>query len=157
MIAVPVSCVVDASVGIKLVVTEADSPLAQDLFAHLRSDPRAAFFAPDFLLTECANILWKLALKKQVLSSADAVTKLAELASLPLIRIPSSILRDRAMELALRCNVTVYDALYAAAAEFRGVPLVSADNALVRSIHGHACQALLLGSFPIPSPPATTP
>jgi hypothetical protein len=48
MIATPVSCVVDASVGIKLVITEALSGQAHALFAHLASDPAARFFLKFF-------------------------------------------------------------------------------------------------------------
>jgi hypothetical protein len=39
MITVPVACVVDASVAVKLVITEPLSSVAHDLFAHLGADP----------------------------------------------------------------------------------------------------------------------
>jgi hypothetical protein len=39
MITVPVACVVDASVAVRLVITEPHSSVAHDLFAHLGADP----------------------------------------------------------------------------------------------------------------------
>lgn len=60
MIATPIACVVDASVGIKLVIAEALSNETHALFEHLARDPAARFFVPDLFDLECANILWKL-------------------------------------------------------------------------------------------------
>ena len=53
MITSPVACVVDASVGIKLVITEVLSNEAHALFAHLARDPAARFFVPDLFDIEC--------------------------------------------------------------------------------------------------------
>lgn len=52
-------CVVDASVGVKLFVNEAESELADRLFARLTAQPAAQFYVPDLFYIECANILWK--------------------------------------------------------------------------------------------------
>ena len=57
MISTPIACVVDASVAIKLVITEPLSNEAHALFAHLARDPAARFFVPDLFDVECANIL----------------------------------------------------------------------------------------------------
>jgi predicted nucleic acid-binding protein len=59
MITMPVACVVDASVGIKLVIIEALSKQAHALFVHLARDPAARFYVPDLFDIECANVLWK--------------------------------------------------------------------------------------------------
>lgn len=59
MIHPPVACVVDASVGIKLVITEALSNEAHARFARLAGDPAARFYVPDLFDIECANTLWK--------------------------------------------------------------------------------------------------
>jgi predicted nucleic acid-binding protein len=59
MITTPVACVVDASVGIKLVIPEALSGEAHALFAHLASDSASRFYVPDRFDLECANVLWK--------------------------------------------------------------------------------------------------
>jgi predicted nucleic acid-binding protein len=44
--------VVDASVAIKWVIEESGTPQALSLRRH-------RLFAPDLLMTECANVLWK--------------------------------------------------------------------------------------------------
>jgi len=59
MITVPVACIVDASVAVKLVITEVHSNVAHGLFAHLGADPMARFYVPELFYAECANILWK--------------------------------------------------------------------------------------------------
>jgi predicted nucleic acid-binding protein len=47
MIVTPVGCVIDASVGIKLVISEVLSSEAHALFAHLAKDPAARFIVPE--------------------------------------------------------------------------------------------------------------
>jgi hypothetical protein len=47
MITVPVACIVDASVAVKLVITEVHSNVAHGLFAHLGADPMARFMSPN--------------------------------------------------------------------------------------------------------------
>jgi predicted nucleic acid-binding protein len=59
MITTPVACVIDASVGIELVVAEALSAQSHALFAHLAADPADRFWVPDLFYIECTNILWK--------------------------------------------------------------------------------------------------
>ena len=59
MMTSPIACVVDASVGVKLVLVEVLSNEAHALFSHLAKDPAARFFTPDLFDIECANILWK--------------------------------------------------------------------------------------------------
>jgi len=56
---IPTRCVVDASVGIKLFVSEPLSDKAQALFNRLASDLPADLHVPDLFYIECANILWK--------------------------------------------------------------------------------------------------
>jgi hypothetical protein len=59
MIATPIRCVLDASVGIKRVVTEPDSAQARALFDHLVKDVAANFFVPTSSFwsvpTSCGN------------------------------------------------------------------------------------------------------
>jgi predicted nucleic acid-binding protein len=51
--------VVDASVAVKLFVTETDSAAAERLIAQLTTRPAAEIHVPDLLYIECANTLWK--------------------------------------------------------------------------------------------------
>src|SRR5437763_1150029 len=110
MITTPVTCVVDASVAIKVVLAEPDSPKAHALFAHL-ADPAARFYVPDLLYGECANILWKKVRRGDFLEP-EALTKLATIRSLALQSRVSKDLVDRALRLAIANDATAYDSLY---------------------------------------------
>ncbi len=56
----PISCVVDASVAVKLYLAEPLAAEAAALFALL-VDPANVFHVPDLFYIECANIFWKYA------------------------------------------------------------------------------------------------
>lgn len=67
---------------------------------------------------------------------------LADLAALPLIRVPHLPLLPRVWE--LRENLTAYDAAYVALAEAFGALLLTADRPLARA-SGVSCEVELLG------------
>ena len=152
MIATPVACVVDASVGVKLVVAEALSNEAHALFAHLARDPSARFFAPELFDLECASVL-----RKQVqqggLPLPDAQLHLAFLAALALHRLSMASLASDALTIAVTHRITVYDAAYVAASQRLGVPLITADSQLVARMTGTLFSVLDLGAVAIPPPP----
>ena len=148
----PVVCVVDSSVGIKLVIMEPDSSQAHNLFAHLTMDPAAQFWTPDLFYTECANIL-RTHVKRGLLSGSDAPAKLKDLQTLALRELPSAPLVADALRLALTYDLSAYDGLYVAASVQLGLPLITADDKLVRKLVGSPCKALLLSGLSIPVPP----
>jgi predicted nucleic acid-binding protein len=152
MIATPITCVVDASVGIKLVITEPLSSVAHALFAHLARDPAARFFVPDLIDIECANILWK-QVQRAGYPPVDAQLNIATLGALALQRISVTTLAIDALALAIRHKITAYDASYVAAAQQLGVPLITADAKLVNNMAGTTHQVLDLGKVTIPHPP----
>jgi predicted nucleic acid-binding protein len=152
MITTPVACVVDASVGIKLVITEPLSSEAHALFAHLAHDPAARFFVPDLFDIECANSLWK-HIPPSGYPLVDARLNLATLTALALQRISVTTLATEALDLAITHQITAYDACYVAAAQRRGVPLITADSKLVNKMAGTTCQVLDLRGLSIPPLP----
>lgn len=152
MIHTPVACVVDASVGIKLVITEALSNEAHALFAHLARDPAARFYVPDLFDIECANILWK-QIQRSGYPLADAQLNLATLTALALQRLPVTSLATDALVIAANYGISAYDASYVAAARRLGVPLISADTKLVAKMAATPAVVLDLGSLTIPPPP----
>lgn len=152
MISTPVACVVDTSVGIKLVITEAMSSEAHALFAHLARDPACRFFVPDLFDIECANILWK-HIQRSGYPPLDAQLNLATLTALGLQRIAMTTLATEALELAIAHTISAYDACYVAAARRLGLPLITADSKLVTKMAGTAGQVLDLSSLSIPPPP----
>lgn len=152
MIATPVACVVDASVGIKLVVTEALSGEAHDLFAHLAHDPAARFYVPDLFDIECANVLWK-QVQRSGYPAADAQLNLAALIALRLQRIPVTTLAADALALAAGHGISAYDACYLAASHRLGVPLITADSRLIARLAGTSYAVLDLAGVAIPPAP----
>jgi len=118
--------VIDASVAVKWVLDEPGSQQARGLAG-------ARLEAPDLLLVECANILWK---KAQLgdLRPAEALARLDLLGRAPVAWASSPDLLGDALRLALDLRHPVYDCLYLALALQLGIPLVTADRRFARAV-----------------------
>ncbi len=138
----PVRFVVDASVGIKLFVDEPGSETVYALFLKLTDDPPAQLFVPDLFYIECANILLKY-MRRFGRSMEDSKADLADLNQLALNVTPTAGLIEDAIDLAHIKNLTAYDACYAALAKRLEIPLITADETMVREIDW----AIGLGDF----------
>lgn len=136
-------CVVDASVGIKLFLMEDGTEAAHRLFAQLANDPPVHLYVPDLFFVECGNILWKYT-RRFNYPVADARQDALNLTSLAIHSISTSNLLNTALELAITYGITVYDASYAALAQQLEIPLITADNPLIRKLHdsGIDCRSL---------------
>ena len=119
--------VVDSSVAIKWVVEEQDSDRA-------RSIAPAELEAPDLLLIECANILWKKVTLKD-LSPRETGDCWQLLLQAPIRFTPTLELLDEAMRISLDLNHPVCDCVYLALALVRGVPMITADRKLVAAVN----------------------
>jgi predicted nucleic acid-binding protein len=156
MITVPVACVVDASVGIKLVLKEPDSAKVKELFAHATFDPTANLYAPDLFFLECANILRTLS-KKGLLAAANALTDLAEVQAQRLLIRPTAPLMAEALRIGMTHDLSAYDAVYVALADFLRLPLLTADQKLVNKLASTSFSVSLLSHVtipPLPAPPS---
>jgi hypothetical protein len=70
----------------------------------------------------------------------------------PVIATPIADLMPRAFAIAVAHMVTIYDSLYVALAETRDIPLVTADERLIRRLSGDVALAKLLvwvGDLPV--------
>lgn len=132
---------VDASVVVKWAIPEEDSPLAASLLGR-------RLVAPDLMLTECANILWKAVLRGG-LDTGEAPGRLALLASVEVEILAYAALLPRALTRALTLRHPVYDCLYLEAAALTGFPLVTADRRLAR-LSGDGADVLLLSDLTLP-------
>jgi predicted nucleic acid-binding protein len=121
--------VVDASVAVKWVVEEDHSAKAVLL---LEFD---ACHAPDHWRAEAVNVLWSKVCYGD-LAAADAEERMAILLRAPVIATPIADLMPRAFAIAVARTVTIYGALYVALAETRDIPLVTADERLIRRLSG---------------------
>ena len=142
----PLRYVIDASVGIKLFLNEPLSAEAHALFAQLTAEPPAQFFVPDLFYIECTNILWKHT-RRSGLAAATAQTYLELLAELNLDITSTSDLMVGAFNLATTWNISAYDACYMTLAQSLDVPLVTADEKLVRAMSGSPLAIELLGQL----------
>lgn len=120
--------VVDASVAIKWFVPEIHSEHA--LILH---DPEFRLHAPDLLLPELANILWKKVQRGEVTSDMARGILLA-MRQAPVEFHGSAALIESALEIALGTVRTAYDSLYIALAVSLGASMLTADLKLCRAL-----------------------
>lgn len=129
----PVALVVDASVVLKWVLAEPDSPLAQAL-----AEAEEELLLPDFCLNEACNICW-LQVRKRRWSPAEAREALALLRALvPPTPTGDLELHEVALEIGLAVDHSPYDTLYVAFAIAMGARgVVAADGPFVRAMRRH--------------------
>jgi hypothetical protein len=130
--------VVDASVGLKWVLQEADSLQAERL---ARSD--AELLVPDFWLNEACNVLW-LQVRRKLFTPQEARDALAllrdQVEPTPTVDLA---LHDIALEIGLAINHSPYDTLYVAFALAMGAnKVVVADSPFVTAMRTHPDRAL---------------
>ena len=114
--------VVDASVACKWFF---DEDLSSE--ARVLAESDAIFSAPDMILTECANAVWRRVVSKTV-SRAHAQAFLSALPQWFESLAPSAQLHETAFEMACALEHPVYDCQYLALAENEGIRLVTADR-----------------------------
>ena len=137
--------VVDASVAIKLFIKEPLSDQAESLFSILEAAP-AALYVPDLFFIECTNILWK-HIKRFGYPEGKAHEDLAALKALSLHRFATTDLMEDALGIAVAHDITAYDGCYVALGKQLKIPVVSADEKLVRKMADTVHVVEWLGDF----------
>jgi predicted nucleic acid-binding protein len=120
--------VVDASVAVKWVIPEVLSDRADTL-----RDRADRLVAPDLLLPEATNALWKKLTRREI-TAREATQALDLLMASGLDLRPSGPLLGRALALARRLRHPVYDCIYLALAHGEGATLVTADRRLLARV-----------------------
>lgn len=119
--------IVDASVAVKWLVPEQGWAIARRLFeAH-------SLTAPQLILAECANILWK-KVRRAELTRDEAVQAAEKFVGLELDLVPLHELMVPATEIAAYLSHPAYDCFYLAIAVLDDLRLVTADESLLRVI-----------------------
>jgi predicted nucleic acid-binding protein len=124
--------IVDASVVAKWLVNEPCSTEARKLIS-----PDIYLRAPDLLLPEVINTLWKKHQRGDLTGDKAAECLnilLQDHIDVTVHLFPARILGKRALEIAKATGRSTYDCLYLAAAVQAGCRLVTADARFVRSI-----------------------
>jgi len=121
-----VRIVIDASVALKWVVSEADSDAAD---AILDQD----LMAPVLWLAEAANVLWRKARTREI-TAEEANARLSELRKAPVASLSMEPYLERALELAVEIGHPVYDCIYLALALHHRTHLVTADRCFASTV-----------------------
>jgi len=138
--------VIDASVGIKLFIEEELADNAATLFAELASEPPTRLYVPNLFYIECANILWK-HVQRLGYPQDKARRDIRELVQLALDSTNTALLAADALALSLEYQVTVYDCSYIALAKRMAVPLVTADEKLLKRMESSDYELIWLGDL----------
>ncbi len=118
--------VVDASVALRCSFQLNKSDRAEEL---LRSDHHV--IAPDLVIAEITNAAWKFVIFDRMApeSAASAVREIVKAFE---ELVPVSVLRNRALAIAIELRHPVYDCFYLALAEQSCTPLVTAGERQIR-------------------------
>jgi predicted nucleic acid-binding protein len=114
--------VVDASVAVKWYVRQPDSAAAR-----LLSEAEESLIAPDMIMAEVANALWR-HVKAGETSRSESLRAIASLPSLLSELVPARDLAVAALDLAHSLDCSPYDCLYAVLAVDRRCGFITADR-----------------------------
>ena len=122
-----ISLVIDASIAVKWVVEESDTANALSLRR------RAKLIAPELLIAECANILWKKT-RRNELSRREALLAARLLQGADLELLPTRPLLEAATLIATDLDHPAYDCMYIALTAANDCSFVTADERLLRKL-----------------------
>lgn len=117
--------IIDASIGVKWLIPEEDSALANALIGN-------QLLVPSLFFSEVANAIWKKARRGEV----QIAPLLPELSKLKLLTqtLDDAAYFERALVLGHELAQPVYDCVYLAAAESEGDIVVTADKRFLRKV-----------------------
>lgn len=119
--------VIDASIAVKWVVEEEGTEAALRLRKEFR------FLAPDLMIAECANILWKKVQRGEMLpDEARLASRLLERAGIEIVGAQG--LLEQATDLAIRLSHPAYDCIYLSVARKKKLRFVTADQRLLHAV-----------------------
>lgn len=121
--------VVDASVLLKLYLAETGSTEAEAL------ENRHDLIAPDLVIAETMNALWK-ALRRKFVQAAEAKQVVEGISKSFFAIVPTEELAERAWEIVVALDHPAYDTFYLALAERERCMFVTADERLYRKTRG---------------------
>jgi predicted nucleic acid-binding protein len=127
--------VIDASIAVKWVVEENGTAEA------LALRQKAKLIAPELLVAECANILWKKVQRNELLKEAALLAaRLLQSAEIELLA--TRPLLEAATRLAIEIDHPAYDCMYLALAVENKCQFITADERFLRKLHRAPQRAL---------------
>jgi len=137
--------VADSSVVVKWMIPEELSAEASAVLAKAQAG-NAKLIAPDLLVAEVGNVLWKHH-RRDNLSSIELTHALSLFHLLPITYISSNGLIDLACNLAVAYQRSVYDMLYVALSIQRSALFLTADQRLVNAVSAKLPQVQWIGDW----------
>lgn len=137
--------VVDASVALKWILPEVDSPQAR-WFLDRFEKGLDTLIAPDLFLSEVSNAL-KQRVRRNEITEQEAREAFDAIHDLNLTLLPVSAVARSALGISLQSCETFYDAAYAALAIDRDCILITADEEFHRNTSGLAGRVRLLSEL----------
>ena len=119
--------VIDASIAVKWVVDEQGTPEALIL------RQKAKLIAPELLVAECANVLWK-KVRKNELSKEEALLAARLLQGAEIELLPTRSLFEAVTRISIELDHAAYDCLYLALAVENECRFVTADDRFLRKL-----------------------
>jgi predicted nucleic acid-binding protein len=119
--------VIDASIAVKWVVEEDGTPEA------LALRQKAKLLAPELLVAECANILWK-KVKRGELLKDEALLAAGLLQAAEFELLPTRNLFETALRISIEIDHPAYDCVYLASAVENKCHFVTADERFLRKL-----------------------
>jgi predicted nucleic acid-binding protein len=95
---------------------------------------KAKLIAPELLVAECANILWK-KVQRRELSKEEALFAARLLQGAEIELLPTRFLFEAATRMSIEIDHQAYDCLYLALAVEKGCRFVTADERFLRKLH----------------------
>ena len=125
--------VVDASVVAKWFLPEPHKDNAERLLRDFLSET-VELMAPDLLVVEVGNLLWKRSTLRREISAVQAAQSCRDFLSLDIQVHPSSGLASAALKLAATEGRQIYDMMYIALAEQKACDFITADEKLLQAL-----------------------
>ncbi len=140
--------VVDASVMAKALLREPYSNVADALIESHR-EGRCSLLAPEFIVAEIANVLWKRTHINQQVSVTEAYKLLDRFLSLGILLTATTSLAPAALKIAIAESHPPYDCMYVALAERAACAVITADERFRAKLSGRGSLVLSLKNFVI--------
>ena len=125
--------VIDSNIAVKWFLPEPHSERAEALLNAFRHQG-LGLIAPDLIIPEVVNTLWKQSVRKKEISLTEAMESCADFLDLQFPVHPSAMIAEHAFQFATAEDHSVYDALYIVLALQRGCEFVTADEKLIKKL-----------------------
>jgi len=138
--------VIDAGVALKWFLREGESQGADSLLEAFLAN-EIELLAPDSLVLEFANTLWKHSILLKQLRPEEAKSIFHDFLTLPLNLHESNALASLALKMSVELRHPIYDTLYCALANENDCEFITADRVLVEKLSGSLFFVRLLSTI----------